>query len=171
MRRSRDGAPAGRLQRAALYCRLRAPGAAEPPNAYRQSFRVARRGDSLGLSGTSPATVSRGTSFRVPMSSPCGFHRKEQRSDLLKPQDGSPPKPIQAAAPPPIALSTVRPRSVRPYQKSVNSFSSQIATQPSDTLISTAASHDCRRDVRSTGGPSPPRPTWRTRLAVARIER
>src|SRR6266511_4130487 len=27
------------------------------------------------------------------------------------------------------------------------------------------------RDVRSTGGPSPPRPTWRTRLAVARIER
>ena len=28
------------------------------------------------------------------------------------------PQPIQAAAPPPIALSTVRPLSVRPYQKS-----------------------------------------------------
>jgi hypothetical protein len=27
------------------------------------------------------------------------------------------PKPIQAAAPPPIALSTVRPSSVRPYEK------------------------------------------------------
>ena len=81
---------AGPPRRAAPYCRRERPATTAPPDTCRQTFGVAGEEISLALFGLRSANLSSGTLTSSNALLLAAFTSEGGRSDLLKPQDGSP---------------------------------------------------------------------------------